>query len=122
MDRFLLSKYTSALGVLILVAAAATCVSAVDHPKPPALWDGLDARSGQRSVQSNGAAKKSCSEVFPIPEAQKHWSQCEEIEASECGGPPQCACKLDARLVRFQCKEGSYAACVEDDKTCIDDD
>lgn len=121
MGRLRLSKHTSAFGVLILLAAA-TWVSAADHSKSPVLWDKLDAAPGKDPVQSDGAVKKSCSEVFPVPGEQKHWSQCEEIEASECGGPPQCACKLDARLVRFQCKEGTYAACVEDDKTCIDDD
>jgi hypothetical protein len=117
-----LPKHSSSLVVLILFGVA-TCASAGDSSKSLLLPDTLNVVPAKHSIQSNGAPrKKSCSEVFPIPEAQKHWNQCEESEASECGGPPECACKNDARLVRFQCKEGSYAACVEDDKTCIDDD
>lgn len=64
--------------------------------------------------------KKSCSEVYPVPEASKHWSGCKQGQHSECGGPDDCACQdEDDRLIWYDCKEGSYALC-EDDNTCKD--
>jgi hypothetical protein len=117
-----LSWDKSALGVLILLAAA-VCASAADGSKA-LLPDNLLVQPAKYSVHASPGAKKSCADVFPIPEARKHWSECEEIEYSECGGPPsQCACqKNDERLVRIQCKEGSYSICKEDDDGCKDDE
>ncbi len=92
------------------------------NDQAPTLRDDVDALRRDNSMPPNKRSKKSCSEVFPLPGVQKPTSQCEEVESSDCGGPPDCACEIDERLVRIQCKEGSYALCVEDDKTCIDED
>jgi hypothetical protein len=109
------------LGIVLLLGA--TCsLPAADHVQQLASLDKADigfVRDGLRLARSNVPNKKACSEVYPVPEAEKHWSQCEGGEFSQCGGPDQCACKLDERLTWYHCKEGSYALC-EDDNTCAD--
>lgn len=73
---------------------------------------------GARNV--NAGARKTCSEVYPMPEAAKHWTDCKSGQFSQCGGPDDCTCNdADDRLVWYECKEGSYARC-EDDHTCVD--
>jgi hypothetical protein len=77
--------------------------------------------NGTRSVASGAATgKKSCAEVYPVPEAAKNWTQCKTGQFSQCGGPEECTCPdKDDRLIFHDCKEGSYAIC-EDDHTCLD--
>ncbi len=41
--------------------------------------------------------------------AQAH--NCHEIGASACGGPDQCACGKNERLVSFKCDEGTFNGC-----------
>jgi hypothetical protein len=78
-------------------------------------WNGL------HRVQAK-AGKKSCSEVYPMPEAAKHWTDCKEGNFSRCGGPPECSCSdADDKLVWYHCKEGDYARC-QDDELCKDSD
>ena len=113
------SKFSWFLPVLIFLAT--TCrVGANDDARSLILRAQFDALHPDLPRLSS-SEKKSCSEVFPLPEAAKHWTQCEEGEYSGCGGPPQCACKSDERLFSIQCKEGSYFICKDND-TCADDD
>ena len=78
-------------------------------------------QSGLQRVQAGAALKKkSCSEVYPVPDSAKHWTECKSGQFSECGGPNDCACKdPDDRLTWYDCKEGSFAVC-QDDNTCRD--
>ncbi|HSY63719.1 MAG TPA: hypothetical protein VK829_03925 [Terriglobales bacterium] len=74
----------------------------------------------QGAAPNPSASKKSCSEVYPTPEAAKHWTDCKQGQYSQCGGPDDCGCQDgDDRLIWYDCKEGSYALC-EDDNTCKD--
>jgi hypothetical protein len=121
MGRRAVFRAASWLGVGLFLGA--TCfLPAADHDQPLNSLDRADIgfiRHGLRPARSKAPDKKVCSEVYPVPEAAKHWSQCEGGEYSECGGPDQCACKVDERLIWYHCKEGSYAVC-EDDNTCVD--
>jgi hypothetical protein len=90
-----------------------------DTAAPPADIDSIPWSSIQGGP-ANRPARKTCSEVYPVPEAAKHWTSCQSAEYSACGGPEECACtESDDRLIWYHCKEGSYPIC-EDDNTCED--
>jgi len=98
--------------------------AAQQHWQNPSLLDKSDIASSfgtsAPNVLREVAARKSCSDVYPMPEAAKHWTDCKSGQFSQCGGPNDCTCNdPDDRLVWYECKEGSYARC-EDDHTCVD--
>lgn len=115
----------ASLLILVEFVAAAFLTTATDKAQPLLLIDKTDPGfvrgGGLQRVQAGAFPnKKSCSEVYPVPEAAKHWTECKSGQYSECGGPNDCACKdSDDRLTWYQCKEGSFAIC-EDDNTCKD--
>jgi hypothetical protein len=63
---------------------------------------------------------KTCSEVFPAPQNVQKWTKCREKDVTECGGPSECACNVDERLVTYTCAEGTYRTC-EEDSSCHPD-
>jgi len=66
--------------------------------------------------------KKSCSEIYPFPQAASKWTNCKSGEFSQCGGPAECSCaEADDTLVWYHCKEGDYARC-QDDTLCKESD
>jgi|SRR5580704_16309300 hypothetical protein len=115
------------LVIFVIFCAGSRVPTAAGHAEPSVLQDKgkFDFIGGNhlRGVQSNPPGsnnKKSCSEVYPVPEASKHWTGCKQGQYSQCGGPDDCACQDgDDRLIWYDCKEGSYALC-EDDNTCKD--
>jgi hypothetical protein len=58
--------------------------------------------------------RKSCSEVYPIPQGSELWKSCQDVGRSACGGPDQCLCGQNERLVTFKCDEGTLNKCVQD--------
>lgn len=58
---------------------------------------------------------KTCTEVFPLPKNMQKWTNCQQKDVSECGGPQECVCNVDERLLTYICSEGTYRACEEDD-------
>ena len=116
---WLLSSGYRLVGVACLLATTLSLPAAARGPIPQldrfdpafASWNGM------HPVQT---ARKSCAEVYPTPEAAKHWTDCRSGQFSQCGGPDDCTCNdPDDRLVWYECKQGSYARC-EDDHTCVD--
>jgi hypothetical protein len=62
---------------------------------------------------------KDCAVVFPIPRAEASWKNCEEVESTECGGPPgKCICREAERLITYKCDGGTYKSC-EYDPGCV---
>jgi len=62
---------------------------------------------------------KECAVVFPVPDAQAKWKNCQELESTECGGPPgKCTCRDAERLVTYKCDGGTYKSC-EYDPGCV---
>ena len=108
------------LGMLMI--GMVTVTAAKDRWENPAALDRTDVLSTftRHSQPVASGARKTCSQVYPIPEAAKHWTNCQSGQFSQCGGPDDCTCNdADDRLVWYECKEGSYARC-EDDHTCVD--
>jgi hypothetical protein len=109
---------------LLLLGTGSSSVARTG-PRSAVLWDrtdrGFNLWNGPGAPQSTPApSSKSCSEVYPIPEAAKHWTDCKAGQFSRCGGPEECTCNDPGdRLVWYECKQGSYAHC-EDDHTCAD--
>ena len=54
--------------------------------------------------------RKSCAEYYPVPNTLA-WTNCRMIGNSACGGPPQCSCKADERLIGYKCDQGYYNEC-----------
>jgi hypothetical protein len=59
-------------------------------------------------------AKKSCTEVYPLPDGYDKWNDCTTKGQSACGGPQQCACNSSQVLVTYTCQEGTYNICKAD--------
>ena len=57
---------------------------------------------------------KTCAVVFPSPGNVPKWTKCQFKDVSPCGGPPECTCNVDERLVIRTCSEGTYRSCEED--------
>src|ERR1700728_2630118 len=55
-----------------------------------------------------------CSKYYPVPDGSDSWTTCEDKGRSGCGGPEQCICGANERLVTYQCVEGTFHKCVED--------
>jgi hypothetical protein len=119
-----MSMSRSSLIAIVCLGARLIC-AARDGRQSTSWLDQTDAgftlRDGLTKVQSGRSShKRSCSQVYPIPEATQHWTDCKAGQFSQCGGPEDCACDdPKERLVWHDCKEGSYARC-EDDDTCVD--
>ena len=119
-----MSRRKSRLALVTLLAMAALSPMTASGQRVM-LWDKLDPSfvfgRGQHRVQSGAApSKKSCADLYPIPEAAKGWTDCQAGQFSQCGGPEECTCNDPRdRLVWHECKQGSYARC-EDDNTCED--
>jgi len=59
--------------------------------------------------------RKTCHDYYPGHEqALAGAHNCTEIGASACGGPDQCSCPQNARLVSWRCDEGTFNACSSD--------
>ena len=63
------------------------------------------------------ADPKACSEVYPAPQNAQKWTKCQRKDVTECGGPPECLCNVDERLLTYTCTEGTYRTC-EPDSSC----
>ena len=64
------------------------------------------------AIPTSLAKRKACSAYYSGQEdalSQAH--NCTEIGASACGGPEQCSCADNERLVSFTCKEGTFSGC-----------
>jgi len=65
------------------------------------------------------AQVKECAKVFPVPDAQATWRNCQEVDSTECGGPPgECTCRDAERLITYKCEGGTYKSC-EYDTGCV---
>jgi hypothetical protein len=79
----------------------------------PSHLDERDLHLPQTFFKSGFAAdqRRACDKVYPLPDGYENWSDCERGEFTECGGPQQCACIPEQRLVTFRCKQGTYNQC-----------
>jgi len=77
----------------------------------------VSSRADHPQGQSN-ASPRTCSEVFPAPEHSQTWTKCKVKDVTECGGPPECVCNTDERLLIYTCAEGTYRKC-EVDSSCL---
>ena len=115
-------KWAWYLVAACVIAPALSFLNAADH-KPASVPPSNNVPFVRWNVQDGPAniqKKKACTEVYPQPDASKHWTDCQSGEYSRCGGPDDCACgEDDDRLIWYHCKEGSFAIC-EDDNTCKD--
>jgi hypothetical protein len=110
------SNVRALLGVLFLFAVSGLASAA--GPPGPLLDKSDPSMIRWRLVPASAPRRKLCSEVYPLPEAAKHWTDCHSGEYSRCGGPAECSCaEADDKLVWYHCKEGDYARC-EDDALC----
>jgi hypothetical protein len=56
--------------------------------------------------------RKTCNAYYRgHEEAVSQAHNCTEIGASACGGPDQCSCEQNERLVSWKCDEGTFNAC-----------
>lgn len=56
--------------------------------------------------------RPTCAEKYPNHDPNWH---CHESGVSACGGPDQCSCDDDERLVSYVCDEGFQAQCEVDE-------
>lgn len=63
--------------------------------------------------RSDAAApqRPACGQYYPVPNDALFWTHCSIAGNSACGGPPQCACQADERLITFKCDQGYYHSC-----------
>jgi hypothetical protein len=111
-----MSKWTS-LAIMLLFASS---LAVAGGPSPS---DALvDLNSQDHVLLSAGfiqAQVKECAKVFPVPDAQATWKNCQEVDSTECGGPPgQCTCRDAERLITYKCEGGTYKSC-EYDPGCV---
>ena len=69
-------------------------------------------RSLELRTSPQSPDRKACREIYPGDEdalSQAH--NCSEVGASACGGPDQCSCDKNERLVSWKCDEGTFNAC-----------
>ena len=112
-----MSKY-SLLGIAVLLAAS--LAGAGEHPQSN---DVVDLASYDHLLLQGGGFTqehvKECAKVFPVPDAQATWRNCQEVDSTECGGPPgKCTCRDAERLITYKCDGGTYKSC-EYDPGCV---
>lgn len=61
---------------------------------------------------SSAEDRKTCRAYYPgAGDALTRAHNCNEIGSSGCGGPDQCSCATDQRLVSWKCDEGTFNVC-----------
>lgn len=73
-----------------------------------------DSQQGNASPSPSSSSPKTCAVVFPAPANVQKWTKCQFKDVTPCGGPPECVCNVDERLVIRTCAEGTYRSCEED--------
>jgi len=109
------------LAVIFLLAAERPQI-AEDHAGQTALLRQPISLSKRAdfSYAYSSVGPKLCSQVYPVPQHAQKWTKCQEKDVSECGGPSDCACNVDERLLTYTCAEGTYRSC-EEDNSCRPD-
>jgi hypothetical protein len=65
-------------------------------------------------VMAQLSSRPPCSQVYPPESSLKEWfdsGPCREAGASACGGPNQCSCQPNERLVFYQCVTRNWNYC-----------
>jgi hypothetical protein len=61
--------------------------------------------------------RPACKDKYPLPDGWEDWpsSSCTVGYRSACGGPPQCSCEPNQRLLDYHCPQGTYSLCDDEE-------
>jgi len=110
------------LAAIFLLATNRPQIAEDQAGKAPFVREPISALSwaGFPQGRQPSADPKACSEVYPAPQNAQQWTKCQRKDVTECGGPPECLCNVDERLLTYTCAEGTYRKC-EPDNSCLPD-
>jgi hypothetical protein len=97
--------------VLVSVLTAANLLSSLPFGMINAMAFAESVTASQSADVLSFAERRECDEVFPLPEDYPNWTNCRNIGQSACGGPAECQCLPEQRLVTFKCDQGTYQQC-----------